>query len=57
MLVQQVPGLENFLGEDVTSGGESIQDWLEQLELLAEAFEWDEWNKLIHLMDMMAKAE
>ena len=40
LLAQQTPGLEKFRGEDVASGGDTIQDWLEQPELLAEAFEW-----------------
>lgn len=53
MLAQQIPTLEKFRGDD-TRGVELIGDWLEQLEMVAEAFGWDERNKLVHLTTRLA---
>ena len=32
VIAQLVQGLEKFRGEDIASGGESIEDWLKQLK-------------------------
>ena len=53
LLGQQVPSLEKFRGDN-GAGGETIQEWIEQLELMAEAFGWDERTKLVHLTTRLA---
>lgn len=49
MVAQQLPPLSKFTGEG-TEGGETIVEWLEQLELVASACHWDESTKLVNLV-------
>ena len=49
LVTQQLPPLSKFTGE-ITEGGETVVEWLEQLELVAAAYRWDEPNKLVNLV-------
>ena len=49
LVAQQLPPLSKFTGEP-TEGGETIVEWLEQLELVAGACHWDESAKLVNLV-------
>ena len=44
LVAQQLPTLPKFTGEATTGGGggETVGEWLEQLDLVAAASHWDE---------------
>ena len=48
LLAQQLPSLPNFLGEQ-SDLEEDFSEWLEQLELVANACRWDEQAKLVNV--------
>jgi hypothetical protein len=47
---QQLPPLNKFSGEGDDSGGETIEEWLEQFELVATVARWDQPAKLANLV-------
>ena len=49
LLAQQLPPLPNFTGDCVDGEGESIDDWLERLELVAATCHWEEQAKLVNV--------
>ena len=49
LLAQQLPPLPNFTGNCVDGEGESIDDWLERLELVAATCHWEEQAKLVNV--------
>ena len=49
LVTQQLPPLSKFTGESA-EGGETVIEWLEQLELVAAACHWDESTKLVNLV-------
>jgi len=49
LLAQQLPQLPNFTGGHLDGDGESIEDWLERLELVAGACNWDDQAKLVNV--------
>ncbi len=46
LLAQQLPPLNKFSGEE---GGETFQEWIEQLEMVAFVTHWDARTKLVNL--------
>ena len=54
--LQQIPDLPKFAGV-MTPGSETVEDWIDQLEIVAAAFEWDEKTKLAHLVSRLKGAE
>ena len=49
LLAQQLPPLPNFSGDQVEGEGETIDDWLERLELVAVTCHWEEQAKLVNV--------
>ncbi len=49
LLAQQLPPLSKFSGEDVSEGGETFQEWIEQLEVVAPVAHWDARTTLVNL--------
>ena len=49
LVAQQLPPISKFTGE-TSEGGETVVEWLEQLELVAAACCWDEPTKLVNLV-------
>ena len=49
LLAQQLPSLPNFTGDQIDGDGESIDDWLERLELVAATCCWVEQAKLVNV--------
>ena len=49
LLAQQFPPLPNFSGGDASSE-DSFQDWIGQLELVAETYRWSKQAKLMNLI-------
>ena len=49
LLAQQLPSLPNFSGDQSDGDGETINDWLERLELVAGACGWDDQAKLVNV--------
>ena len=49
LLSQQLPSLPNFHGENLEGDGESFNDWLEHLELVASTCKWDDQAKLVDI--------
>ena len=42
----QLPSISKFKGEDA---GGNFEEWIEQFELIAEAYGWDSKTKLVNL--------
>ena len=53
--LQQIPDVPKFAGV-MAPGSETIEDWIDQLEIVAVAFEWDEKTKLAHLVSQLKGA-
>ena len=53
---QELPPLSKFTGECLWKG-ETIVEWLEQLELVASAYHWDESTKLVNLVTHLKHQE
>ena len=53
--LHQIPDIPKFAGV-MTAGTETIEDWIDQLEIVAAAFEWDEKTKLAHLVSRLKGA-
>ena len=49
LLAKQLPPLPNFSGDQVEAEGETIDDWLERLELVAVTCCWEEQARLVNL--------
>ena len=49
LFAHQLPPIRQFTGEDVADSGETFQDWIEQLEMIASISGWDERTKLVNL--------
>ena len=51
LLAQQLPPLPNFTGDhmDGDVDGESFQEWLERLEMVAATCHWDDQTKLVNI--------
>ena len=49
LLAHQLPPIRKFSGEDISEGGESFKDWIDQLEMVASISNWDERTKLVNL--------
>jgi hypothetical protein len=45
LLAQQLPCLPNFFGDQADGDGDTIDDWLERLELVAGICGWDDQAK------------
>ena len=50
LLSQQIPSLPKFSGDTLEGDAESFVDWIEQLELIAEACRWSSQSKLVNLV-------
>ena len=50
LLAQQLPTIPKFTGEERQQGGETIEDWKEQFEMVATLGGWDERSKLVDLV-------
>ena len=50
LLAQQLPTIPKFTGEERQQGGETIEDWKEQFEMVATLGGWDERSKLVNLV-------
>lgn len=46
---QQVPPLSKFSGADIDGESESFEEWVEQLELIADMYAWDPRAWLVNL--------
>ena len=49
LFAQQLPALPNFNGDHEGGDGESVGDWLERLELVAGACNWDDQARLVNV--------
>ena len=49
LLAHQLPPMEQFIGEDAAESGETFQNWIEQLEMIASISHWNERTKLMNL--------
>ena len=49
LLAQQLPPLPNFSGEHMDGDGETFEEWLERLELVAATCRWDDQTKLVNI--------
>ena len=49
LLAQQLPPLPNFTGDNLDADGESFEDWLERLELVATTCHWNDQTKLVNI--------
>ena len=49
-LPQQLPPLLEYSGEDQADTEETFEEWLEQVELVADLLKWDEPTRLVHLV-------
>ena len=49
LFAQQLPALPNFNGDHEDGDGESVDDWLERLELVAGACNWDDQARLVNV--------
>ncbi len=50
LLAQQLPPLAKFSGQTAQAAdGETIQDWLDQFEMVATMYHWDQHAKLVNL--------
>ena len=49
-LAQQIPPLQKFDGATTSAGTELITEWLEQFELVAGVYRWDNSTKLVNLV-------
>ena len=49
MLAQQLPPLPNFTGDHADGDGETFEEWLERLELVATTCGWNDQTKLVNL--------
>ena len=49
-MAQQLPPLNKFSGDEDANGGETIEEWLEQFELVAAVAHWDQSAKLANLV-------
>ena len=49
MFAHQLPPIQQFTGEDTTESGETFEDWIELLEMIASICGWDERTKLVNL--------
>ena len=49
LLAQQFPPLPNFTGDNLDAEGESFEDWLERLELVANTCHWSDQTKLVNI--------
>ena len=45
----QLPPISKFKGEDPDQEGGSFEEWIEQFELIAEAYGWDSRTRLVNL--------
>ena len=45
----QLPPISKFKGEDPDQEGGSFEKWIEQFELIAEAYGWDSRTRLVNL--------
>jgi len=50
LLSQQIPLLPKFSWDALEGDAESFTDWIEQLELIAEAYRWSSQSKLVNLV-------
>ena len=49
LLAQQLPPLPNFTGNNLDADGETFEDWLERLELVAATCHWNDQTKLVNI--------
>ena len=49
LLAQQLPPLPNFSGEHMDSHGETFEEWLEWLDLVAATCRWDDQTNLVNI--------
>ena len=54
MLAQQLPPFTKFNGENCDGEGETFHDWIEQFEMVASLYWWDNQAKLVNLMTRLA---
>lgn len=47
---QSVPTIPKYSGVDVGEEDETIEDWMDQFQLIADVFEWDNKTRLMHLV-------
>ena len=47
--MSSLPPLGKFSGENESESGEQFADWIEQFELVASAYRWDNHSKLVNL--------
>ena len=48
-LAQQLPPIPRFTGEEHSHGGENVEEWLEQFEMVSSLGGWDKRTKLVNL--------
>ena len=48
-VVNQLPPLSKFMGEDLDQEGENFEEWIEHFEMVAEAYGWDAKARLVNL--------
>ena len=49
LLAQQLPPIPNFTGDHMDGDGETFEEWLERLELVAATCHWDDRTKLVNI--------
>ena len=54
-MAQQMPDIPQYDGSK-EEGAETIDDWIDRLEIIADAFEWDEQTKIAHLTSRLRGA-
>ena len=56
LFAHQLAPISKFSGEDMSDGGESFKDWIDQLEIVASLSNWDERTKLVNLTRLRGQA-
>ena len=46
---QKLPNISMYSGANIVDDDETIEDWLDQFELIADVFSWDDSTHLMHL--------
>ena len=46
---QKLPNISMYSGANIVDDDETIEDWLDQFELIADVFSWDDSTRLMHL--------
>ena len=49
LLAHQLPPMQQLTGEDAAESGETLQNWIKQLEMIAFIGHWDERTELVNL--------